>query len=54
MKLDRGTGSQGNYMPESLIKKISDIEKSDHTGAPMKARLIRYKRLIPEEINVLV
>lgn len=39
-------------MPESLIKKLSETEQSDHSGAPLEARLKRDKRLIPREINV--
>lgn len=33
-------------MPGSLIKKPSETEKSGHTGAPSKARVMRYKELI--------
>lgn len=34
-------------MPESLIKKISEIEKSDHTGAPSEGKADKVQKTNP-------
>lgn len=46
--MDRGGGSQRNYMAESLIKKISEIEKSNHTGAPSEGKADKVQKTNPQ------
>jgi len=45
--LDRGTGSQRNSTPESLIKKASEIEKRDRTGAPSEGKADKLQKTNP-------
>lgn len=35
-------------MPESLLKKISEIEKSDHTGAPSEGKADKVQKTNPQ------
>lgn len=55
IKLDIEENSQRNCMLESLIKKINEIEKSDHTGALAEGKVdkVQDTNLPGDECSIL-